>query len=128
MTTVVERLRALREHLATINPDLFDMEDFRKDAECGTHMCVAGHMASMPIFTDLGYELVEVKRIGLAYPHIKATDIRGHEAVMVALGIDIRDIDSLCYCWNTDLPHHGKAALDMKLAQIDGLVTKYQGK
>lgn len=128
MHPAVERLHWLRDYLATVNPHLFDMRTFFSPEECGTHMCIGGHMANVPQLKELGYSLTSVlpsdPEHWIRTPRMG--DLQGSRAIQRALLIEDFDVHNLCYVWNGFEPH-GEAALKLKLAQIDRLITRYQG-
>lgn len=130
---VARRLKVLRTYLAKIDPDLFEMATFKEGSECGTHMCVGGHMANIPEFKRRGYHLQEwgaktvetpdgFIQVPTFMPHMR--DRINDEAIHEALGITHGEVKKLCFEWDNE-DHHGKTALRKKLAQIDGLARRY---
>lgn len=56
MKTPLENLKAARAYLETIEPDKLDLKAYRNPA-CGTIMCAAGHLCSLPEFAAQGMHL-----------------------------------------------------------------------
>lgn len=125
MNVAVARLTALRRHLSGINPHSFHMGAFNTPLDCGTRMCIAGHMADMPEFKALGYKLVPSEYIGCPLvPSIFPLGIK--ESIALALGISIEDVIALCYHYDLVRGMHGADAIERKLQQIDDLIEKYR--
>lgn len=118
---VAKNLDYLQRHLRKIEPHTFEMCAYKVHADCGTHMCIAGHMSNVPQFKRRGYHLGAYD--GIYWPAFRGFE--GSDAVTKLLGINDRETNSLCYRWDSK-NHHGAAALKKKLKHIARLHAKYQ--